>query len=516
MDFPCEQSFAKTSPANSSATPAPGASAQEGVGDSRSDVPSPSSPALSTASTADGEDDDEEEDIESSLVLPSLPAPKLPDRVTQLLRTPTPEIGEDNQFGTASWGSPYPRTDRNLRRQSFSSEPSDDSPIHHLNIETPFLRQPADSPVREDLQHTISAAATVLANRARRRQNRGLTEDWIRTHTAGVINVEPRLWFSEGSDSEHSSLSGSELASFDDSNLRTPRAVRRTNPELRKASCHSLARSSLETLKPESGSETAAANRSAYDMSDTEFQNSSQEAMPAKVLDSAAEASSASSGTEALPKPVEHSPIATPDEAKLPATPMTGRDKPLPKEPVATPPAKKKVPWKGKNIIILVPRDDRRGLPGGPPTPLRSDEVEKMYASWKELGYSVDGFDLLVEGYQPSGTSDSQSRSGWPTADEMAQDRATNSYKVMLPDLNGMSFSFRILTSSFRMTNLTIHFSVEETNGRAPGSEIASVGCRGATRTPNLSAHLCSVSPGFRSVSFKSILAPGADFLGFQ
>ncbi|KAG6299974.1 hypothetical protein E4U09_007573 [Claviceps aff. purpurea] len=436
MDFPCEQSFAKTSPANSSATPAPGASAQEGVGDSRSDVPSPSSPALSTASTADGEDEEEEEDIESSLVLPSLPAPKLPDRVAQLLRTPTPEIGEDNQFGTASWGSPYPRTDRNLRRQSFSSEPSDDSPIHHLNIETPFLRQPADSPVREDLQHTISAAATVLANRARRRQHRGLTEDWIRTHTAGVINVEPRLWFSEGSDSEHSSLSGSELASFDDSNLRTPRAVRRINPELRKTSCHSLARSSLETLKPESGSETAAANRSANDMSDIEFQNSSQEAMPAQVLDSAAEASSASSGTEAVPKPVEHSPIVTPDEVKLPATPMTGRDKPLPKEPVATPPAKKKVPWKGKNIIILVPRDDRRGLPGGPPTPLRADEVEKMYASWKELGYSVDGFDLLVEGYQPSGTSDSQSRSGWPTADEMAQDRATNSYKVMLPDLN--------------------------------------------------------------------------------
>ncbi|KAG5978552.1 hypothetical protein E4U55_006068 [Claviceps digitariae] len=421
---------AKTSPFNSSATPAPGASAQEGLGDSRSHILSPSSPALSTASTADGED--EEEDIESSPVLPSLPAPKLPSRVAKLLRTPPPELGEDNQFGTASWGSPYPRTDRNLRRQSFSSEPSDDSPIHHLNIDTPFLRPLGDSPVRQDPQPTISAAAAVLANRARRRQHRGLTEDWIRTHTTGVVNAEPRLWFSEGSDSEHSSLSGSELAWFDDSDPRTPRAVRHyTKSESRKASRHSRSRSSLETLKPERDHKTArAAGQSAKIMSDIELQETSSEAR--SVVEPT---SSAPTPTEAAPKQAEDSETIT-SQVKLPVTPTKGKDKPLPKEPAVTPRLKKKVPWKGKNILILVPRDDQRGLPGGAPTPLRPEEVDKMYASWKELGYNIDGFDLFVEAYQPSGTADSQSRSGWPAADDMAQERATDSVKIVLPDLN--------------------------------------------------------------------------------
>ncbi|KAG6016283.1 hypothetical protein E4U43_003966 [Claviceps pusilla] len=419
---------AKTSPFNSSATPAPGASAQEGPGDSRSHIPLPSSPALSTASTADGED--EEEDIESSPVLPSLPAPKLPRRVAKLLRTPPPELGEENQFGTASWGSPYPRTDHNLRRQSFSSEPSDDSPIHHLSIETPFLRPSGDSPVRQEPQTTLSAAAAVLANRARRRQHRGLTEDWIRTHTTGVVNVEPRLWFSEGSDSEHSSLSGSELAWFDDSDLRTPRAVRYTRSKSRKVSRHSRARSSLETLKPERDHETTAATPSA-NMSDVELQETSREARPAAEPSSSAPAPT----EEAAPKQIADSETII-SQVKPPVTPVKGKNKPLPKEPAVTPRLKKKVPWKGKNIIILVPRDDERGLPGGAPAPLRTEEVEKMYASWKELGYNINGFDLFAEAYQPSGTADSQSRSGWPAADDMAQERAGDSFKVVLPDLN--------------------------------------------------------------------------------
>lgn len=123
-----------------------------------------------------------------------------------------------------------------------------------------------------------------------------------------------------------------------------------------------------------------------------------------------------------------------------PVTPIKGADKPLPKEPTMTPRIKKKVPWKGKNIMILVPRDDQRGLPGMSPLPLRADEIERMFASWEELGYSVDGFDLLVEGYQPPGTDDAQSRMDWPTAEDMAHERSHQSYKVVLPDLNGTFF----------------------------------------------------------------------------
>lgn len=103
-----------------------------------------------------------------------------------------------------------------------------------------------------------------------------------------------------------------------------------------------------------------------------------------------------------------------------------------------TPRLKKKVPWKErKNILILLPRDDERGLPGKAPMPLSQEETNRMFASWKELGYNVDGFDLVVEGFQPWGTSDSQSRHSWPDFDEVAQEHAQRIFKVTLPDLNG-------------------------------------------------------------------------------
>ncbi|KAH7316489.1 hypothetical protein B0I35DRAFT_255069 [Stachybotrys elegans] len=151
--------------------------------------------------------------------------------------------------------------------------------------------------------------------------------------------------------------------------------------------------------------------------------------------------------------PSPTTPVATSQEAALPAlpprkiseangehivpmTPTKASMKPLPKEPMMTPRLRKKVPWKGKNIMVLLPRDDGRGLRGRPPMPLRRDEIERMFSSWEELGYNVDGFDLVVDGFQPIGTSDSQSRDSWPNFDEVARERAERVYKVTLPDLN--------------------------------------------------------------------------------
>ncbi|TWU75222.1 hypothetical protein ED733_005394 [Metarhizium rileyi] len=401
-----EPGFVKTSPSIPSTAPAPGASAQEGTGESRPRHQSSSSPALSTASTADGEE--EEEDIESSPALPSLPAPKLSGRVAQLLRTPPSEFGEENNFGTASWGSPYPRTDHNLRRQSFSSEPSDDSPIHHLNIETPFLRpQPGDNLDEQQPQTSISAAAAVLANRARR-QHRGLTEDWIRTHTTGVVNAEPRHWFSDGSDSEHSSLSGSQSAWFDDSDPRTPRAAQKLKSTSRKSSSSHLRRRSSTSRE--------------VDL--TREDTSPVEPLAAVPVRDILEQST----TIHVENRIE--------ESEPLITPINNEGKSSLKEPGMIPRIKKKIPWKGKNILVLVPGDDQRGQAGGAPMPLRPDEVQKMLSSWRELGYKVEGFDLLVDGYQPPGTDDSQSRQDWPTDNDMARERSERSYRVLLPDLN--------------------------------------------------------------------------------
>ncbi|KAL6694790.1 hypothetical protein J3F84DRAFT_395656 [Trichoderma pleuroticola] len=109
-------------------------------------------------------------------------------------------------------------------------------------------------------------------------------------------------------------------------------------------------------------------------------------------------------------------------------------EKPLPREPpIVAPRIKKKVPWKGKNIMILIPRDDERGRPGQPPLPLRQDEIERMFDSWTELGYNVDGFDLPAEEHI---VGESQSRELWPSLEDLAQERHDRDFTVVLPDLN--------------------------------------------------------------------------------
>lgn len=417
------------------------------MGDSHTQEQPPKSPALSTASTADGDDD---ADLESSPPAPELPAPKLPDRVSALLRSPTRP--SDDLFETASWGSPYPPNDRNLRRKSFSSSSdlSEDFPVHQLDIDTPFLRPaPELSQPGVEIREPLSAAAAVLANRVRHSKP-GLTEDWIRAHTAaGAGNIEPRLWLSDGSDSEHSSLSGSELAWLGE---LTPRAVKAAKAA-KKQTRHPRASDSVETLKPSQGKQIKLGNSTsmasepelmlepavkAPPQRDELVSPPAEEGLIAPPAEQAPEATSKppSEPTEQMNSdratPVPEAPATIP----IPSTPKRLREKPLPKEPPMTPRIKKKVPWKGKNIMILVPRDDDRGKPGKTPIPLRPEETKRMFASWKELGYSVDGFDLIVEDYQPPGTDDAQSRDCWPAAEDLIQERSTGHYQVTLPDLN--------------------------------------------------------------------------------
>lgn len=117
-------------------------------------------------------------------------------------------------------------------------------------------------------------------------------------------------------------------------------------------------------------------------------------------------------------------------------TPLKPPQEPVAKEPAATPRLRKKVPWKGKNILISLPRDDHRGQTGNHPPPLRPDEIDRMFTSWKERGYDVDGFDLVKASLR-SGADDSQSRRGWPDPAELSRERSERNYKVTLPDLNG-------------------------------------------------------------------------------
>jgi hypothetical protein len=97
---------------------------------------------------------------------------------------------------------------------------------------------------------------------------------------------------------------------------------------------------------------------------------------------------------------------------------------------------KKKIAWKGKNIMIHLPRDDERGNPGKALVPLTPGEVDGMYREWESLGYSVRGFDLVAHD-RLAETKKSQSRGEWPNFCDMDQERAQERYQVTLPDLNG-------------------------------------------------------------------------------
>jgi hypothetical protein len=257
-----------------------------------------------------------------------------------------------------------------------------------------------------------------------------LTEDWIRTHTSGVNDVEPRLWFSDGSESEHSSLSGSEndWQEEQDKN-RTPKADSVLDEAARRITRRNRGTSSTETLKP------SPRTRRIVNMATAETTAVREALVGEKPQDGPTEKDVHRPGTPAQEGN---------GEVKLPATPTRTMEKPLPKEPAATPRIRKKIPWNGKNIMILLPRDEERGQPGKAPRPLRHDEIEKMFASWRELGYRTDGFDLLVEGYQPPGTDDSQSRGDWPQVEDVIRERSQKQYHVQLPDLNGR---FLLLTA---------------------------------------------------------------------
>ncbi|KAI0010436.1 hypothetical protein F4779DRAFT_306822 [Xylariaceae sp. FL0662B] len=415
-----------------SSTPSsPRVEAQDGSGAPPSDPASPRSSLSSTSTVDQGE---------SSPELPPLPAPRLPDRASEYLRrTPPPSHSgseEDRQYITASWGSPYPHTEsQHLRQPSCSSEPSDDSPLYQLEISTPFLR-PApliSTPESDRPQSSISASAAVLANRARR-PLRGITEDWIRQHTTSHLTSEHRNWFSDGTDeSEHSSLSGSissdDAGWFEETDPKTPRATLHPSQASSNTYRHyPRTRSSNETLKQAVFNRRVASRASTMDSLDVE-----------KPGQDAASIHTVESVSDAVPR-METPPKADSASLNGSAHSLVANSAPLatptkPTKPSAT--QRKKVPWRGKNIIVALPKDEERGQLGQAPMPLGADEVAAMLRSWKQLGYDIRGYDL--EGpHTPLDPLENNSRSKnqWPDLDDIARERSQRKYQVTLPDLN--------------------------------------------------------------------------------
>ncbi|KAK3489398.1 uncharacterized protein B0T23DRAFT_200744 [Neurospora hispaniola] len=436
----------KTSSLKSSPrTPPPAAVAQDGIKNYfRHPSGSPTSPALSSASTAQGE---------ASPELPPLPVPRLPLRVQGLLRTPpTISVNEDGVDGSR-WGSPYPPNLRIENSSSDDEEDDDDSeserdPIHTLALQTRFLR-PAPPTQQDNTSESrssfISGAASVLANRARRLVH-GITEDWIRQHTAHGSEREKLHWLSDGTgDSENSSLSdsfsGDEDTAWLGDHILTPRADRRRSS--RRSSRQR--QESQGALKKQSSTDTLRQSRLvSRQASKSDMASPNERASPPDVTTASDRAPSVSPFPERTPstsqpvgatKPEDASSMNIPKgEPVAPSTPS----KPAPKRTstlAVSPRMKKKVPWKGKSVMILIPKDDERGQPGKAPIPLSESEVQARMRSWQQQGHDISGFDL-----EPPKTanqeSTSQSRGSWPDFDDLIQERQERSWKVLLPDLN--------------------------------------------------------------------------------
>lgn len=398
---------------------------------------SPPSSPLSGASTIGDEE-------LSSPIFPPLPVPQLSERALEYLRTPPQSNSEpdEGEYVTASWGSPYSEADsQHLRRLSFSSGTSDESLLHQLDIDTPFLRpvpSASDPLLTLPLPNpSLSGSAAVLANRARRPLG-GITEEWIRQHTTNDPSSEHRHWLSDGAeDSEHSSLSGSiasnEAGWFEEANPRTPRPTLPPTPVPGLTPGYPRSHLSSETLRE------SFFNRSTVDP----ISNMPSLDVERSMTQDAASIHTIESGSDVTPGPATPTILEQPGlngsayaggmESTLLATP-TKPTKPILSQ---TPRLKKKVPWKGKNILVLIPRDEERGQPGNAPLPLDAAGTESMLRSWEQLGYNVRGFDLDARHSERAQEANSRSRDEWPLMDDMVKERSLRQYHVTLPDLNG-------------------------------------------------------------------------------
>ena len=360
----------------------------------------------------------------SSPVLPPLSAPSfLGSRASDIAETPPRSAG--TQYYTASWGSPYQHpapTGRGSRShshyQSLSSDASSDSPIHHLDFPDHYLRPVATfNRSHTNPEHTSNdSLAAVLANRARG-PLRALTQDWIDLHTKGV-STEAGHWLSDDAgDSEHSSLSGS-ISGEDtqwldqDFDPRTP-TIKRFQKRARRRGHRR--QESTKTLRPS-------------DFSDLVI--TTNDSMSTTDENSRGGADSPTASIEDRPPPLPSEDNAPWRATAIPSSPIESRERAS--TPVSPPRLKKKVPWKGKNIMVLLPMDDERGKRGKAPAPMSEHDVGAMLRDWGQLGYDTSGFNLGYTSDEDAGLG--QSRCIWPTAADINFERARRAFRVSIPD----------------------------------------------------------------------------------
>ncbi|KAH8590710.1 hypothetical protein B0O99DRAFT_299677 [Bisporella sp. PMI_857] len=133
----------------------------------------------------------------------------------------------------------------------------------------------------------------------------------------------------------------------------------------------------------------------------------------------------------------EGAPMPPPKELpewRAAAPPAANLSNSTPSPAPGPPRLKKKVPWKGKNILVLLPWDDERGLKGNAPTPLTDKDLEAMMTEWQQKGYNTGGFDLGHERFAHAEGGPGQSRGVWPETADIVRERQDRNYRISIPD----------------------------------------------------------------------------------
>jgi hypothetical protein len=130
---------------------------------------------------------------------------------------------------------------------------------------------------------------------------------------------------------------------------------------------------------------------------------------------------------------------------------------PVPTPAPGPPRLKKKIPWKGKNIMVQLPWDDERGQRGKAPTPMNQKDVDAMVKEWEQFGYDTTGFNLGPTSPDAEEGTQGQSRGIWPYDQDMLKERTQREFRVSIPDRRG-EFSSCLFT--VLKVRLDLHSSV--------------------------------------------------------
>ncbi|KAF2145687.1 uncharacterized protein K452DRAFT_264928 [Aplosporella prunicola CBS 121167] len=424
----------------------------------------------------------------SSPELPPLPAlPPLggaPHTPSTLLKRPL----EDSSFFTASWGSPYQHPSPDDKHKS--SPQKDGSPYSGDSLgddlEDPLgsprfglehlipTRLEEDSDEREDkgdsepkfkfdLSHLLPARLRsssqspstpsrsttpswldTLAEKTPKPPSipkpgplffpREPTENWVKQYLTGQWQSEKGNWWSEGSTEEESDESLGET-----SQARTFK-TKDKDKKRKSRKGHKLREDNL-TLKQQDFW--------------AHFGEKSKEQISKMLASRFAEPVPTSS-----PAPVQEPQLPLPADviadAKSPSP--LDKDKPLPMPPptnvsnqkvpspsssnLLAPPKvvdtakaaiarnKKRVLWRGRNIVIQIPPDPTRGKEGGPPRPLSWDEVGERIKGFEQQGLNTQGFDTGVD----DDGLPAQAVPLFPDPAETQQEMANKDYHVHVPN----------------------------------------------------------------------------------